>query len=63
MKEKHLLDGSAIVVAAGQGKEDRMMTGSYLALREKERKEKEEERKELQPKQGAANSYLPDFLK
>lgn len=30
VKEKHILSGSAIVVHAGDGKEDRMMSGSYI---------------------------------
>ncbi|MDA1049605.1 MAG: 4Fe-4S binding protein [Planctomycetota bacterium] len=36
VKEKHLLTGSAIVIEAGLGKEDRLMTGSYIQLREDE---------------------------
>jgi len=43
---------------AGAGKEDRMSSGSwsYLALRE-------QERKASLPAPGAADSYLPSFLK
>jgi ferredoxin len=55
--EKKLLTASAIVIEAGEGKEDRLRSGSYLALREAESKAKQE---------GATNSsesYLPDFLK
>ncbi len=37
VKQKHLLDHSAIVVEAGDGKEDRLMTGSYVKLRQAER--------------------------
>lgn len=37
VKEKHLLDASAIIIKAGPGREDRMMTGSYLRLRDEER--------------------------
>jgi len=33
VQEKHLLTTSAIVVEAGAGKEDRLMSGSYVALR------------------------------
>lgn len=36
VKAKHLLTGSAIVIEAGIGKEDRLMTGSYIQLREAE---------------------------
>ncbi len=34
VKSNNLLNQSAIIVQAGQGKEDRLMNGSYLALRE-----------------------------
>ena len=37
VKEKNLLSASAIVVEAGEGKEDRLMNGSYQSLRERER--------------------------
>ncbi|MBM4039622.1 MAG: 4Fe-4S dicluster domain-containing protein [Planctomycetes bacterium] len=53
---------SAIVVIAGPGNEDRLTRGSYIALREAERRQREEERKKLQPK-GTGDGYLPDFLK
>jgi NAD-dependent dihydropyrimidine dehydrogenase PreA subunit len=33
VKDKHLLSRSAIIVEAGEGKEDRMMEGSYIELR------------------------------
>jgi ferredoxin len=56
VKTKHLLGSSAIVVEAGAGKEDRMSSGSYLALRE-------QERKASLPSPGTVDSYLPSFLK
>lgn len=56
VKTKHLLASSAIIVEAGPGKEDRMSSGSYLALRE-------QERKRILPAPDAADSYLPSFLK
>lgn len=34
--QKHLLKRSAIIIEAGEGREDRLMTGSYLKLREDE---------------------------
>ena len=37
VKEEKLLDESAIIVRAGQGKEDRLMTGSYIELRQAEK--------------------------
>lgn len=63
VKEKHLLKEAAIKVMAGSGKEDRMMEGSYLALREEERRKRREEREQLLKKEGVSNDYLPDFLK
>lgn len=59
VKEKKLISEVAIRVDAGPGREDRMAHGSYLALREQERKAREA----AQPAAGAADSYLPDFLK
>ena len=57
VKEKRLLEATAILVTAGEGREDRMHRGSYLALREQERRQREA----AAPKSG--DSYLPDFLK
>lgn len=34
--EKHLLKKSAIIIHAGEGREDRLMTGSYVQLRKEE---------------------------
>ncbi len=59
--EKGLLRGSAIVVEAGEGKEDRLMTGSYVGLRREESRRREQERRELQGEAGG-KGYLPDFL-
>ncbi len=59
--EKGLLHGSAIVVEAGEGKEDRLMTGSYVALRRDEARRREEARRSLEGEAGG-KSYLPDFL-
>ena len=59
VKEKGLLEETAIWVEAGEGREDRMTHGSYLALREQERKERES----TQKKNTGGDSYLPDFLK
>ena len=56
--EKSLLKESAIVVHAGEGREDRITSGSYLALREQENAARER-----QMKAGDDDSYLPDFLK
>jgi NAD-dependent dihydropyrimidine dehydrogenase PreA subunit len=58
--DKHLLNESAIIIRAGQGKEDRLSSGSYLALREAEAKARAEQN---QNAPAASESYLPDFLK
>lgn len=62
--EKHLLDESAIIIEAGGDREDRLMRGSYLELREAENAAREAERKKQLEAQGInpENSYLPpDF--
>ncbi|HUR46458.1 MAG TPA: 4Fe-4S dicluster domain-containing protein [Candidatus Saccharimonadales bacterium] len=56
VKMKGLIASSAIVVEAGPGKEDRISSGSYLALRERENLTKK-------PSANANDSYLPEFLK
>lgn len=55
--EKGLLGESAIIIHAGDGREDRLHGGSYQQLR---REEAEKKKKEQQPTGG---DYLPDFLK
>ena len=37
VKERHVLDESAIVIFAGEGREDRMFSGSYAELRQTEK--------------------------
>ena len=58
VKEKHLLTESAIIIEAGPGKEDRLMTGSYIALREQEAEAREAER--LQ-EVGDNEFFVPDM--
>ncbi len=58
VKELQLLEKSAIVVKNGDGKEDRIVRGSYREL-QKERIRKRERQIPAAPK----NDYLPDFLK
>jgi hypothetical protein len=58
--ERHVLQESAIIIEAGAGKEDRLLSGSYLALRERESAER---RREEALKQKDAADYLPEFLK
>ncbi|MHB1037835.1 MAG: 4Fe-4S binding protein [Pirellulales bacterium] len=63
VRAKGLLDEVAVRIVAGAGKEDRLAEGSYLELRQAERKKKEEEQRKLKKQSGAEDSYLPDFLK
>lgn len=56
---KRLLDESAIIIEAGEGKEDRLLRGSYIALREQEATTRRSQ--EVQHRQDGGN-YLPDFL-
>lgn len=56
---KGLLDESAIVIKAGVGKEDRLLSGSYMELREQEQRQRQQE---LEEADEGADSYLPDFL-
>lgn len=58
VKELGLLERSAIVVKNGDGKEDRIVRGSYREL-QKERIRKREQQIPAAPK----DDYLPDFLK
>lgn len=62
--DKKLLGESAIIIDAGGDREDRIMHGSYIALREQEQAAREAERKKQLEAQGinSENSYLPpDF--
>ncbi len=63
VKVQKLLQHSAVRVVANEGKEDRILSGSYIALRERRarRKRNEEETRSLQD--NAGSEYLPDFLK
>ena len=63
VKTKHLLSESAVVIEAGPGKEDRITSGSYLALRAAEERQREAKRKEQTESKGDSGSYPPDFLK
>jgi len=63
VKQTMRLAASAVRVVAGPGKEDRLASGSYRALREEERRVREGERRASQPAGDGAESYLPDFLK
>ena len=57
--QKGLLTQSAIVIEAGEGKADRLLHGSYLALRRAERYQQTKS----QSQQDTKSNYLPNFLK
>lgn len=59
--EERLLAQSAIVVEAGPGNEDRLLSGSYIALREHEARQRAAERRRRLEQQGGSD-YLPDFV-
>ena len=63
VQTKKLLAESAIVVEAGKDKEDRLIRGSYMDLREEEERQREEQQRKLLDQNSAEGSYLPDFLK
>lgn len=58
-KDKNLLEESAIVIEAGEGREDRLRTGSYAQLAEL-RRPITPSASETSPT--APSNYLPDFL-
>jgi ferredoxin len=61
--DKGLLTQSAIIVEAGDGKEDRLLSGSYIALREAEQRERERKQRSMLENDASDGGYLPDFLK
>jgi len=62
VKNKKLLERTAIHIEAGPGKEDRIAKGSYLAL-QRERAERQAESRQPQGNDEPSGDYLPDFLK
>jgi MauM/NapG family ferredoxin protein len=58
--QKRLLERSAIRVEAGEGKEDRLTEGSYLALRRAEKRRRDEGQRE---RRGGDGSYLPESMR
>ncbi|HYG75677.1 MAG TPA: 4Fe-4S binding protein [Planctomycetota bacterium] len=60
VKSKGLLQSTAIWVEAGEGKEDRLMSGSYIELRKNEASSAEGGSEKKTP---GEKMYLPDFLK
>ncbi len=62
VKSRKLLPESAVRIQAGPGKEDRITSGSYLALQE-DRAERQAKDRRLQEFDEPSGDYLPDFLK
>jgi len=61
VQEKSLLHESAIIIAAGEGKEDRLMQGSYIQLRRAEAQKRKALQRDRSREAGGADSYLPDL--
>jgi ferredoxin len=61
VREKGLLRESAIIIEAGDGKEDRLMHGSYVQLRRIEAEKRREVQRQRSQQAGGADSYLPDL--
>jgi len=61
VKVKHLLKHSAIQVLAGEGKEDRIVSGSYIALHNERARRRNSQ--EARPDRETPGEYLPDFLR
>ncbi len=59
--DKGLLAESAIVIRAGMGKEDRLTSGSFVAIRQAEADQRAAEQRAREQAAGG-DSYLPDFL-
>ncbi len=62
VKSKKLLEKSAVVIMTGNDREDRIMKGSYIALRDSRTKKRTENKKTGQ-RNAPSDDYLPDFLK
>ena len=61
--EKGSLPRSAIVIRSGEGREDRLEHGSYIALRKAEQRQREQEQTATITTEDPGDSYLPEFLK
>jgi len=59
VKKEGLLDHSAIIIEAGEGKEDRLMSGSYIELRQLEAKQREAER-QRNIGEGGSGFFVPE---
>jgi NAD-dependent dihydropyrimidine dehydrogenase PreA subunit len=59
VKTEHLLDESAIIVEAGEDREDRLMRGSYRELRKRETARREEAERLRREQSGDGGYYVP----
>jgi ferredoxin len=58
VRQKDLLSASAIVIEAGAGKEDRLLTGSYVQLRQQEAVQRQAEQQRRLPHTKSGNDYF-----
>lgn len=63
VKARGLLPRHAIEVVAGPGREDRITSGSYIALREERAARRRDEQEASRRESDTQDEYLPDFLK
>lgn len=63
VKDKHILDKAAIQVVAGPGKEDRIIKGSYIEMRNQRMVHNKPDEQSTEESQSEGDDYLPDFLK
>ncbi len=63
VKAEQRLPRTAIRVGAGEGREDRLLRGSYIALQKERARGKQEVERAGRPRDRAGSEYLPDFLK
>jgi hypothetical protein len=63
VKARKLLGRSAIRIVAGGDNEDRIRSGSYLALRTERARRKRAEEDLRRPQDSAGSEDLPDFLR
>jgi NAD-dependent dihydropyrimidine dehydrogenase PreA subunit len=59
VKTANLLDNSAIIVEAGEGREDRIGRGSYRELRRREAAQREEAQRKRREQSGDGGYYVP----
>ena len=59
VKDKGLLDASAVVIKTGPDREDRINSGSYIQRADARQKALEQQKSQISLPEG---DYLPDFL-